>query len=67
MPSAARFTSGPATRKSRTLQANPACTLSLRLDGIDLVLEGEERRISDVDTLEAVAAAEPHGASRRRF
>src|SRR3954451_11643218 len=49
-------TSGPATRKSRNLAANPACTLSLRLDGIDLVLEGEARRVTDAETLERVAA-----------
>ncbi len=50
------FTSGPTTRKARNLAANPACTLSLRLDGIDLVLEGEARRVTDAETLERVAA-----------
>ena len=35
------FTSGPGTRKARNLVANPACTLSVSLDGIDLVLEGD--------------------------
>ena len=35
------FTSGPGTLKSRNLAANPACTVSVRLRGIDLVLEGE--------------------------
>jgi len=50
------FTSGPATRKARNLAANPACTLSLRLDGIDLVLEGEASRVTDAATLERVAA-----------
>src|SRR5690348_17236575 len=39
------FTSGPGTRKSRNLAANPACTISVRLEGIDLVLEGEATRI----------------------
>jgi hypothetical protein len=50
------FTSGPKTRKSRNLAENPACTLSLRLDGIDLILEGNARRVADSATLEAVAA-----------
>ena len=50
------FTSGPGTRKSRNLAANPACTISLRLDGIDLVVEGEARRVTDAATLETVAA-----------
>ena len=30
------FTSGPGTRKARNLAANPACTFSVALDGIDL-------------------------------
>src|SRR5688500_16412820 len=33
--------SGPGTRKSRNLAANPACTIAMRLpDGHDLVLDG---------------------------
>ena len=51
------FTTGPGARKARNLVANPACTLSMRLDGIDLVLEGEARRETDSATLTAVAAA----------
>jgi len=50
------FTSGPGTRKSRNLVANPACTISARLEGIDLVLEGEATRVTDQPTLERVAA-----------
>jgi hypothetical protein len=50
------FTSGPGTRKSRDLAANPACTLSLRLDGLDLVVEGEARPVTDLPTLERVVA-----------
>ena len=50
------FTSGPKTRKSRNLAAGPACTLSLRLDDIDLVIEGEAHRVTDRATLERVAA-----------
>ena len=50
------FTSGAATRKSRNLGANPACTLSLRLDGLDLVLEGEAHRVTDAEVLAEVAA-----------
>ncbi len=51
------FTSGPTARKTRNLLNNPACTLSMRLDGIDLVVEGEARRETDLATLTAVAAA----------
>ena len=49
--------SGPETRKSRNLAANPACTISAHLAGMDLVLEGEATRVTDGPTLEALAAA----------
>ena len=49
--------SGPGTRKSRNLAATPACTISVRLPGIDVVLEGRADRVTDTDTLERVAAA----------
>ena len=49
------FTSGPGTRKSRNLAANPACTLSVSLNGIDLVLEGDAVRATDEATLEEMA------------
>lgn len=45
------FTSGPGTRKSGNLEANPACTLSVCYPRIDLVLEGEARRVTDRETL----------------
>src|ERR671939_567912 len=48
--------SGPGTRKSRNLAANPACTISAALRGIDLVFEGEATRVTDGPTLERVAA-----------
>ena len=50
------FTSGPGTRKARNLAANPACTISVRLEGIDLVLEGEATRVTDRPTLDQLAA-----------
>jgi len=49
------FTSGPSTRKSRNLVTNPACTISVRLEGIDLILEGKATRVTDQPTLEKVA------------
>ncbi len=48
--------SGPGTRKSRNLAANPACTISAALRGIDLVCEGEATLVSDGPTLERLAA-----------
>jgi hypothetical protein len=50
------FTSGPGTRKSQNLSANPACTISTHLEGIDLVLEGEATRVTDQQTLEEAAS-----------
>lgn len=48
------FTSSPAARKARNLAANPACTLSAKLAGIDLVAEGTAVRVTDPATLREV-------------
>jgi Pyridoxamine 5'-phosphate oxidase len=50
------FNSGPATRKSKNLAADPACVISVGLDGIDLVLEGEATRVDDPQLMETLAA-----------
>lgn len=50
------FVGGPGTRRSRNLAANPVCTVSVRLRGIDLTLEGTAHRVTDSSTLERVAA-----------
>lgn len=50
------FVTGPVTRKARNLAANPACTVSCRLGGIDLVLECRAERVLDPGTLEQLAA-----------
>lgn len=55
------FVGGPGTRRSRNLAANPACSVSVRLPGIDLVLEGDAHRVTDPSTLERVAAAYREG------
>jgi len=49
------FTSGPGTRKAHNLAANPACTFSVGLAGIDLVLEGEAARVTEPEVLEQLA------------
>jgi hypothetical protein len=49
------FTSNPATRKARNLAANPACTIAVSLEGIDLTLEGDAARVTNRPTLEEVA------------
>jgi nitroimidazol reductase NimA-like FMN-containing flavoprotein (pyridoxamine 5'-phosphate oxidase superfamily) len=46
---------GPGTRKGRNLAHNPACTLSARLDGVDVVFTGRARRVTDSRELERVA------------
>ena len=50
------ITSGQGTRKSRNLAENPACTISMRLPGIDVVFEGEATIVADQATIEALAA-----------
>jgi hypothetical protein len=50
------FTSSPAARKARNLMANPRCTFSVRLEGIDLVLEGSAERVEDGATLDKLGA-----------
>lgn len=49
------ITSGLRTRKSRNLAVNPACTLSLRLPGIDVVFEGEAELVTNQATIETLA------------
>jgi hypothetical protein len=50
------FVGGPRTRRSRNLAANPACSVSVRLPGLDLVMEGDASRVTDAATLTRVAA-----------
>ncbi len=49
------FVSGPSTRKSRNVMANPRCVLSVSLDDIDLTVEGTAARVTDAETLERLA------------
>ena len=55
------FTSNLAARKARNLAANPACTIAVKLAGIDLTLAGTAVRASDATTLERIAAIYRHG------
>jgi hypothetical protein len=47
--------SGPGTRKSRNLAENPSCVISVGLPGIDLVVEGTAKRVTDDAILHRVA------------
>ena len=49
------FTSGAGTRKSRNLAENPNCVISVSLSGLDLVVEGTARLVSDEPTLRRLA------------
>jgi hypothetical protein len=48
------FLSGPGTRKSRNLAANPACSIAMHLADIALVLDGEAAPTDDPALLAAV-------------
>ena len=49
------FVSGPGTRKSRNLAENPDCSVAFALPGIDLVVEGRAKRVTDAGTLSRLA------------
>jgi hypothetical protein len=48
------FLSGPTTRKARNLAKNPACSIAMRLDELDLVLHGEAFQTVDPRLLQTV-------------
>lgn len=50
------FTSGSGTRKSRHLAVNSACTIAVKLPGMDLTLEGDAKVVTEPAVLEQVAA-----------
>ncbi|HET7030674.1 MAG TPA: pyridoxamine 5'-phosphate oxidase family protein [Candidatus Limnocylindrales bacterium] len=47
--------SGPGTRKSQNLAADPRCSVGFSLTGIDLVIDGTAERVTDDATLERLA------------
>jgi hypothetical protein len=49
------FVSGPGTRKSRNLAQRPDCVISVRLPGLDLVMEGTAAIVTDGPTLQHLA------------
>ena len=51
------FNSGPRTRKSRNIAADPRCVVSVATDPFDLVIEGSASRLTDAAELQSVAAA----------
>jgi hypothetical protein len=51
------FTSGPGTRKSGNIAADPRCVVSVATHPFDLVIEGTAERVVDADELRTVAEA----------
>ncbi|MGH8951380.1 MAG: pyridoxamine 5'-phosphate oxidase family protein [Acidimicrobiia bacterium] len=49
------FTSGPGTRKSKNIAKHPESAITLSTHDLDLVFEGEPKRVTDNDELERVA------------
>jgi hypothetical protein len=49
------FTSGPGTRKSRNIAADPRCVVSVATRPFDLVIEGTAERVIGADQLRSVA------------
>ena len=47
--------SGAGTRKSRNLAARPDCVISVKLPGLDLVVEGSATKVTDATTLQRLA------------
>jgi hypothetical protein len=48
--------SGPNTRKSQNLAAQPACTLAVSLKGVDVTLQERATRVTDAAIMERVIA-----------
>ena len=48
--------SGDGTRKSKNRAIHPACSIAVRLPGIDVTLEGTAAHVTDAQTLDRVAA-----------
>ncbi len=50
------LTSGPGTRNARNLASNAACTISVKLPGMDRTLDGTAMRVTEPAILERVAS-----------
>ena len=50
------FQTGDGTRKGKNLARDPRCTLSVAVREFDLVVEGEARKVTDPETVAAMAA-----------
>jgi nitroimidazol reductase NimA-like FMN-containing flavoprotein (pyridoxamine 5'-phosphate oxidase superfamily) len=48
-------TTNAVAQKGKNIARDPRCSVTARTDGLDLVLEGEARRVTDAATLQRVA------------
>jgi nitroimidazol reductase NimA-like FMN-containing flavoprotein (pyridoxamine 5'-phosphate oxidase superfamily) len=48
------FVTGSTTRKGRNLAQNPNCAMAASLHGIDVVVQGKARKVTDQATLERI-------------
>ena len=49
------FSAGDGTRKAKDLAQNPHCVITLAAKGIDIVLEGEAKKVTDEEKLRRLA------------
>jgi pyridoxine/pyridoxamine 5'-phosphate oxidase len=49
------FSAGESTRKAKNLARNPHCVITTSVKGLDLIVEGDATKVTDVATLERVA------------
>ncbi len=49
------FETGETTRKGRNIERDPRCTLSVAMKDVDLVVEGEAHKVTDPETVAAMA------------
>lgn len=51
------FTAGPGTRKAKNLAHDPRCAITVTAKKLDIIMEGEARKITDQATLHRLAEA----------
>lgn len=51
------FQTGASTRKHHNVVRNPRCSIAVSIQGADVVVEGDARRVTDPDALARVAEA----------
>ncbi len=55
------FTSGPGVRKTKNIERDPRCSLSVALDDFDVTVDGTAERVTDEATLDRLVAVYAEG------